>query len=123
MMLECNNDLMEAAQNLEDQININPEIDTALNILIKQFRAFFIFADELSKCKASLATHPATVETKAPPPPPVEAPVIETAPAPVQDARVFISYARSDGEELAKELALHLEREGIPIWQDRLKME
>jgi WD40 repeat protein len=117
-------DLMKAAQNLGAQVNSNPEIDTALNILIKQFRAFFIFADELSKRKATLEASPAAVEAKAAPPPPqAEAPVVEVTPLSVQDARVFISYARSDGEELARELAQRLEREDIPIWQDRLKME
>ena len=63
-------DLMEAAQNLGAQVNSNPEIDTALNLLIKQFRGFIIFADELSKRKAALEASPVAVEAKAAPPPP-----------------------------------------------------
>ena len=36
---------------------------------------------------------------------------------------VFISYARSDGEEFANALRQRLEKEGIPLWQDRVGME
>src|SRR5215213_6911780 len=36
---------------------------------------------------------------------------------------VFISYARSDGEEFADRLRQRLESEGIPLWQDRVGME
>ena len=36
---------------------------------------------------------------------------------------VFISYARSDGEEFANFLRGRLEAEGIPLWQDRIGME
>lgn len=36
---------------------------------------------------------------------------------------VFISYARSDGEEFANILRQRLEAEGIPLWQDRVGME
>jgi len=37
--------------------------------------------------------------------------------------RVFISYARSDGEEFAHRLRKRLEQENIPLWQDRVGME
>ena len=39
--------------------------------------------------------------------------------------RAFISYARKDGEEIAKELSQRLEKEapGIALWLDRAKME
>ncbi len=37
--------------------------------------------------------------------------------------RVFLSYARSDGEDLARALRERLEAEGIPLWQDRIGME
>ena len=37
--------------------------------------------------------------------------------------RVFISYARSDGEEFARELRERLEEAKIPLWQDRVGME
>src|SRR5678816_845167 len=36
---------------------------------------------------------------------------------------VFISYARSDGEKFANDLRQRLEKEGIPLWQDRVGME
>jgi WD40 repeat protein len=36
--------------------------------------------------------------------------------------RVFISYARSDGEVLATDLRRRLEAEGITVWQDRVRM-
>ncbi len=37
--------------------------------------------------------------------------------------RVFISYARSDGEQIADELRETLGKHNIPIWQDRVNME
>ncbi len=37
--------------------------------------------------------------------------------------RVFISYARSDGERFAAQLRKRLEAEHIPLWQDRVGME
>jgi len=37
--------------------------------------------------------------------------------------RIFISYARIDGEDFAKELRGRLEVEGIQVWQDRTNME
>ncbi len=37
--------------------------------------------------------------------------------------RVFLSYARSDGEPFAAELRHRLEAEHIPLWQDRVGME
>ena len=37
--------------------------------------------------------------------------------------RVFISYARSDGEEFARDLRKRLEEKKIPLWQDRVGME
>ena len=37
--------------------------------------------------------------------------------------RVFISYARTDGEPFAAELRQRLEAEHIPLWQDRVGME
>jgi len=36
---------------------------------------------------------------------------------------VFISYARSDGDQFANVLRGRLEKEGIPLWQDRVGME
>ena len=39
------------------------------------------------------------------------------------EPRVFISYARSDGEQFATELRQRLEAEHIPLWQDRIGME
>jgi len=37
--------------------------------------------------------------------------------------RVFLSYARSDGEEFARQLRARLEKDNIPLWQDRIGME
>ena len=36
---------------------------------------------------------------------------------------VFISYSRSGGEAFAQRLRMRLEREGIPLWQDRVGLE
>jgi WD40 repeat protein len=46
-----------------------------------------------------------------------------SAKRPAESPRVFISYARADGEEFARALRLRLEAEGIPLWQDRIGME
>ena len=37
--------------------------------------------------------------------------------------RVFLSYARADGERFATKLRKRLEAEHIPLWQDRVGME
>jgi len=37
--------------------------------------------------------------------------------------RVFISYARSDGQTFANDLRQRLEAAGIPLWQDHVGME
>ena len=39
------------------------------------------------------------------------------------EPRVFISYARSDGEQFATQLRQRLESEHIPLWQDRVGLE
>jgi len=39
------------------------------------------------------------------------------------DPRVFVSYARSDGEPLAQALRERLAAEGVPLWRDREGME
>ena len=45
------------------------------------------------------------------------------APAPAE-ARIFVSYARSDGKEFAAELRRRLQDEhGFPLWQDLADME
>jgi hypothetical protein len=44
-------------------------------------------------------------------------------PASALPPRVFISYARSDGEPFAAALRAALTRAGIPLWQDRVGME
>ncbi len=41
----------------------------------------------------------------------------------IEQPRVFISYARSDGEAFATSLRARLEAENIPLWQDRVGME
>jgi WD40 repeat protein len=40
-----------------------------------------------------------------------------------REPRVFISYPRKDGEQFAKALRQRLEREDIPLWQDRVGMK
>jgi len=40
-----------------------------------------------------------------------------------ESPRVFISYARSDGEQFATNLRQRLLKEHIPLWQDRVGME
>ncbi len=42
---------------------------------------------------------------------------------PGKASRVFISYARTDGEEYTRNLSTRLEKAGIPCWMDRLGME
>src|SRR2546423_14944023 len=37
--------------------------------------------------------------------------------------RVFLSYARSDGEQFAARLRKRLEAKHIPLWQDRIGLE
>ena len=37
--------------------------------------------------------------------------------------RIFISYARTDGESFAKELRRRLREHGFSLWQDRTEME
>ena len=40
-----------------------------------------------------------------------------------ESPRVFISYARSDGEAFATKLRQRLLKEHIPLWQDRVGIE
>src|SRR5437588_4044027 len=40
-----------------------------------------------------------------------------------REPRVFLSYARSDGEQFATQLRQRLEAEDIPLWQDRVGLE
>jgi WD40 repeat protein len=46
-----------------------------------------------------------------------------SSPGASRDPRVFLSYARSDGERFATELQQRLEAEHISLWQDRVGME
>ena len=46
-----------------------------------------------------------------------------TSTDPVRAPRVFISYARTDGEPFATDLRKRLLAEHIPLWQDRVGME
>jgi hypothetical protein len=41
----------------------------------------------------------------------------------IRQPRVFLSYARSDGQEFARHLRTRLEAEHIPLWQDRVSLE
>src|SRR5712692_7410247 len=40
-----------------------------------------------------------------------------------REPRVFLSYARTDGEPFATDLRKRLEAEDIPLWQDRVELE
>lgn len=40
-----------------------------------------------------------------------------------EQSRVFLSYARSDGETFATGLRTRLEAEHVSLWQDRIKMD
>ena len=42
---------------------------------------------------------------------------------PSNHPRIFISYARSDGEDFAKNLRRRLEDKGFSLWQDRTSLE
>src|SRR5947209_9206714 len=42
---------------------------------------------------------------------------------PDKSPRVFLSYARTDGEQFAADLRHRLQAEHIPLWQDRSSME
>jgi len=107
-----------AARSLKLQMSENSELDAALGILIDQFKASDIFADVLSKHALKdgrgIETDQADGKLQA------GDEAIETS---EQPSRVFISYARRDGEDLAREIRQRLEREGISVWQDRVKME
>lgn len=41
----------------------------------------------------------------------------------VGQPRVFLSYARADGQDFARELRTRLDGEQIPLWQDRVSLE
>lgn len=111
-------DLMAAARNLNQQLVGNTELDAALNILIKQFKAFFTFTNAISE---QAQAHPAGSDRGQVEPSPAIQP--QVAAAPELPPRIFISYARKDGEALAHDIRQRLEQESIPVWQDRVKME
>ncbi len=122
-------DMMAAARGLNLQLVENPELDVCLNVIIKQFRAFFIFTEALSKQPKPYNLTAAD----APPPVPQEslAETVKSASKATSSTtgkaakppRVFVSYARSDGEKLAQSIRQRLEQEGISVWQDRVQME
>ena len=41
----------------------------------------------------------------------------------ISKARIFISYSQKDGEKFTKKLERYLEKENIPLWQDRVGIE
>lgn len=47
----------------------------------------------------------------------------EIMPFPENQPRIFISYARKDGENIARDLSQKLEGHGLSVWQDRAEME
>jgi len=104
-----NADLLKAARRLRRELAHNPELARQINQLVAHFEADKIFGQYLAQAEA--AAGPAATASGVDGPP--------TAPA---QSRVFISYARSDGEQAAFNLRQRLEAEGIPVWQDRVKM-
>lgn len=114
-------DMMAAARHLNTQIAANSELDSALNVIIKHFKAFFIFTEELSKHPKSEPPAGRSVTDGSPHPDTGLA--IDQPPEPAQPPRVFVSYARSDGEDLARSIREGLEKEGLSVWQDRVKMQ
>lgn len=86
-------DLLKTARRLRRDLAQSPELAAAVNRLLEQFGVQAEF-DRLST-----GGQPAAAQS-----------------------RVFISYARSDGEHLARDLRQRLEAEGISVWQDRIKM-
>jgi WD40 repeat protein len=123
------NDFMEAAQGLNVQLAHSSELEAALNTLIKYFNAFFVFTDKLSnyQVQQSETTLPGNVDADlmvAMPLSTLEQQVVSNVfKVSNQPPRVFISYARKDGEDLARQTRERLEQQGIPVWQDRVKME
>lgn len=41
----------------------------------------------------------------------------------VSQPRIFLSYARKDGEDIARDLRQKLIEHGFSLWQDRTQME
>lgn len=92
-------DLLKTARRLRRDLSQDSTLAAAIEQLLAIFEARAEFTHLAND--ASFKTVPATMAAS---------------------ARVFISYARSDGEQLARRLRQRLEAEAIPVWQDRVKM-
>lgn len=92
-------DLLKTARRLRRDLAQNPDLLGAVNRLLEQFGA----KAEFDRLAAAGQPTPASAVAAA-------------------QSRVFISYARSDGETEAHHLRQRLEAEGIAVWQDRVKM-
>ncbi len=112
-------DMLTAAQDLNTQLTNNTELDIALKVISKKFRAYFLFTEHLSNQPKAYTL---TSATDSPPPEEIDT-VTSDETSKDQPARVFVSYARSDGEQIAKHLGQRLEKEKIPVWQDRVNMQ
>ncbi|MCB0210310.1 MAG: TIR domain-containing protein [Anaerolineae bacterium] len=100
-------DLSQAARELQAELAQDSELAAAVDTLLAHFeaeQAFTSSAPDSTDVKAAGATSSSPDVSELPP-------------------RVFISYARKDAEYLARDLTNRLEQEGIPVWQDRVKME
>ncbi|MCB0173006.1 MAG: TIR domain-containing protein, partial [Anaerolineae bacterium] len=95
-------DQLVAAHELQSELATDAHLAAAVDVLSRHFGAEAAFANQ----RAGLT----------------ETPLSESS-DPNRPSRVFISYARKDAEDLARELTSRLEAEGIPVWQDRVKME
>ncbi len=107
-------DPFQTARDLQSRLLENAPLDAAVSVLLKYFDTSSTFSRYLSRTSA-------TGSVKA---------AVETALAPMSTyldngglPKVFISYARADGEELAHTIRQRLERQDITVWQDRVQME
>jgi WD40 repeat protein len=107
-------DQFQTARDLQGRLLENASLDAAVSTLLKHFDTSTTFTRYLSKTSASGSVK-ATVETALSP----VATYLESGELP----KVFISYARVDGEELAQTIRQRLERQDISVWQDRVQME
>ncbi|MCB0195151.1 MAG: TIR domain-containing protein [Anaerolineae bacterium] len=100
-------DRPQAARELQAELAQDSELAAAVDTLIAHFEA--------EQALISPASEPTAVEA---------ANAASSSPDMAeQPPRVFVSYARKDAEVLARDLTNRLEKEGIPVWQDRVKME
>ncbi len=100
-----NDDLLGAASQLAGQMAADTVLKSAVEALLVKF-------DAIEQVNGLLQSAGSPVLDSMP-----DSSIAAGAPP-----RVFISYARSDGEALAADVRRRLEAENIPVWQDRVQM-